>query len=203
MTQVQAPITSSQEVRSTRGSIVSELTGNSSFQHTQSSAEPCGQNPHASASLSIGNFSTAPQSASPGHLQTSLSVSTEDSLDDLQWSRLPLDHQAHLTYHQKHLTSHHYFFKHEANFFVHNTLLGHALSYEPLRFAVVGFAAFHLALQDNDSKIQHFLYYYNAAVNLLRRSLANGDKHTDATLMTILQLATFEVRQSICFIASY
>jgi len=201
MTQVRTPISTSEEVRSIRDSIASELAGNSSFQCNQWPAEQCGRIPLANASLSIGDSGTTTKShtasASPGHLQTSPSVLTEGSLDDSQWSRLPLDHQAHLTYHQNYLTSHHYFFKHEANFFIHHTLLEHALSYEPLRFAVVGFAAFHSALQNNDSNIQNFLCYYNRAIKLLRRSLANGDKYTDATLMTILQLATFEVRQSI------
>lgn len=201
MTQVRTPISTSEEVRSIRDSIASELAGNSSFQCNQWPAEKRDRIPLANASLSIGDSGTTTKShtasASPGHLQTSPSVLTEGSLDDSQWSRLPLDHQAHLTYHQNYLTSHHYFFKHEANFFIHHTLLEHALSYEPLRFAVVGFAAFHSALQNNDSNIQNFLCYYNRAIKLLRRSLANGNKYTDATLMTILQLATFEVRQSI------
>ncbi len=207
MLQIQTPINSGQEARSTRDAIASNLTGSSSTKHPQTSGEQSSRIPSASMSLSTEDSSPATQphtaSASPGHLQTSPSVSTEDSLDDSQWSHLPLDHQAYLAYHQNQLTSHHYFFKHEANFFVHNTLLEHALSYEPLQFAVVGFAAFHLALQNNDSKIQNFLGYYNTAVKLLRRSLANSDKHTDAMMMTILQLATFEVCGSVHCSASY
>ena len=176
----------------------SKTAGNSLTQHLQSSAELDSRLLDAAVSLSTEDYKCISQSfaasASPFNLQTSASTSTEDSVEDSQWSCLPLDHQAHLVYHQSHLTSHHYFFKHEANSFIHKTLLEHALSYEPLRFAVVGFAAFHLALQDEDGKIQGFLNYYNTAVTLLRKSLANNDKHTDATMMTILQLATFEVR---------
>ena len=121
----------------------------------------------------------------------------------MQRPPLPLDYQAHLTYHQTHLTFHHYFFKHKVDFFIQNALYEHTLSYEPLRFAIVDFATFHLVLQNNNSKIQDFLNYDYTAVALLRRSLANGDEYTDAMIMTILQLATVEVRADILSIATY
>ena len=179
-----------------------------SNQRSQSPSEPSDRFPERSFPLSSGDSNPTTQSraanASPNQPPTSASTSTEEVLDDSQWSRLPLDHQAYLKHHQTFLTYHHYFFKHEADDFIHKTLVENALSYEPLRFAVVGFAAFHLALQNNESKIQDFLGYYNTAVNLLRKSLANGERHTDATIMAILQLATFEVRINFfVFFATY
>ncbi|KAL8731420.1 MAG: hypothetical protein Q9166_003395 [cf. Caloplaca sp. 2 TL-2023] len=90
------------------------------------------------------------------------------------------------------MTYHHYFFRHDANYFLHHILIEQALSYEPLLHAVTSFAAFQAALGKPDGKIQDFLGYYNRSVSLLRKSLASGQKHTDATLLTILQLATIE-----------
>ena len=183
--------------------MASKTTGVLPTQHSRSSSEPSDRFPEGSFPLSSGDSSSITQSrtacASPRQLPNSASTSIEEVSDDSEWSHLSLDHQMLLKYHQSYLTFHHYFFKHEANYFIHKTLIRHALSYEPLRFAVVGFAAFHLAFQNNESKIQDFLNYYNTAVNLLRRSLASGERHTDATIMTILQLATFEVRKNIFF----
>lgn len=103
--------------------------------------------------------------------------------------------QYYLGYHQNHLNYHHYLFKHDAAQFVHEILLDAALTYEPLLYAVVGFAAFQSTLQKHNGKIQDFLSYYNKSVSLLLKSLQSGEKHTDATMLTILQLAAFEVRR--------
>ena len=127
-------------------------------------------------------------------------VSTVTSQESASWSYLPSDLQQHLNYHQQ-LTYHYWFFKHDANRFIHTILIEHALGYDPLLYAIVGFAAFQRALKDQDGRIQDFLGYYNTSVTLLRKSLANGQKHTDATLLTILQLATFEVCLSFTTIA--
>ena len=121
------------------------------------------------------------------------SVSTNTSRESTPWSHLPADLQYYLEYHQSHLTYQYYFFKHDADQFLHTVFLDHALSYEPLLYAVVGFAAFRLTLKKSQGKIQDFLQYYNKSVSLLRRSLQSGQKHTDSTMLTILQLAAFEV----------
>ena len=121
------------------------------------------------------------------------SVSTEPPQDTKPWSQLPPDLQYYLEYHKTHLTYHHWFFKHDANHFLHTILVDLALYYDPLLYAVVGFAAFQLTLTRPNGKIQDFLGYYNKSVSLLRKSLYNNERHTDATMLTILQLATFEV----------
>ena len=121
------------------------------------------------------------------------SVSTEPPQDSKPWSQLPPDLQYYLEYHKTHLTSHHWFFKHDANHFLHTSLVDLALHYDPLLYAVVGFAAFQSTVTRPHGKIQDFLGYYNKSVSLLRKSLYNNEKHTDATILTILQLATFEV----------
>ena len=126
--------------------------------------------------------------------EKSSSVSTDVSQEDRVWSHLSPDLRFYLEYHTTHLNYHHYFFKHDANHFLHNILVEHALLYEPLLYAVVGFAAFQLTVTRPGGKIQDFLGYYNRSVSLLRKSLVGNQKHTDATMLTILQLATFEVR---------
>ncbi|KAL8775359.1 MAG: hypothetical protein Q9209_000367 [Squamulea sp. 1 TL-2023] len=98
----------------------------------------------------------------------------------------------YLEYLRNNLTYHHYFFRHNASFFLHHILVEQALSYEPLLYAVIGFAAFQATLRKPNGKIQDFLGYYNRSVSLLRKSLASSQTHTDATLLTILQLATIE-----------
>ena len=141
--------------------------------------------------------SSAPASAGwSENPEKSSSVSTDVSQEDRPWSHLSQDLQFYLEYHTTHLNYHHYFFKHDANHFLHKILVDHALQYDPLLYAVVGFAAFQLTVKRADGKIQDFLGYYNNSVSLLRKSLVENQKHTDATMLTILQLATFEVRQT-------
>ena len=122
------------------------------------------------------------------------SVSTDASQEDKAWSHLTSDLQFYLDYHKTYLNFHHYQFKHDANHFLHHILIEQALRYEPLLFAVAGFAAYHSTVKRPNGKIQGFLGYYNKSVSLLRKSLFNNEKHTDATMLTILQLAAFEVR---------
>ncbi len=138
--------------------------------------------------------SSAPASTSWSEKpEKSSSVSTDISQEDRTWSHLSQDLQFYLEYHTTHLNYHYYFFKHDANHFLHHILVEHALQYDPLLYAVVGFAAFQLTVARADGKIQDFLGYYNTSVSLLRKSLVENQKHTDATMLTILQLATFEV----------
>lgn len=150
---------------------------------------------HESSLSPLTEASSAPASAGwSENPDKSSSVSTDVSQEDRIWSHLSPDLQFYLEYHTTRLTYHHYFFKHDANHFLHNILIEHALKYDPLLYAVVGFSAFQLTVTRADGKIQDFLGYYNKSVSLLRKSLVENQKHTDATMLTILQLATFEVR---------
>lgn len=119
--------------------------------------------------------------------------SINTSPDTGPWSHLPEKIQYYLAYHRSHLTYHHYFLRHRSDNFLHTILFDQALAYEPLLFAVVGFAAFQEALTIPYGKIEHFLGYYNKSVSLLRLSLSSGEEHSQNMLLTILQLATIEV----------
>ncbi|PYH63950.1 uncharacterized protein BO88DRAFT_458466 [Aspergillus vadensis CBS 113365] len=67
-----------------------------------------------------------------------------------------------------------------------------ALQHGSLLYAVVGFSAYHHCVQNNSGKLYSFLKYYNIALKLLRKSLSSGELHNEATLITVLVLATFE-----------
>lgn len=121
------------------------------------------------------------------------SISRNSSEECASWSHLPEKLQFYLEYHTNHINHHSYFFKHRSDHFLHVILLSQALIYEPLLFAVVGFAAFRIAVTSLEGKIEDFLEYYNVAVTGLRRSLAAGQAYTEPMLLTMLQLATFEV----------
>ncbi|KAI4283469.1 MAG: hypothetical protein L6R38_002111 [Xanthoria sp. 2 TBL-2021] len=114
------------------------------------------------------------------------------SPEKISLSHLPHMQRLYLDYLRNNITYHHYFFTIDANYFLHHILIEQALSYEPLLQAVVGFAAFRATLGKPNGNIQDFLGYYNRSVSLLLKSLASGQTHTDATLLTILQLATIE-----------
>ena len=118
---------------------------------------------------------------------------TEVSASDRPWASLAQDQQFYLDYHRSSLTYCHYLLKHDHGNFIHSTLLEAALQFKPLLYAVLGFAAFHHTVHKPGGKLTDFLTYYNKSVSLLRQTLQEGQPHTEAMLMTILQLATFEV----------
>jgi hypothetical protein len=97
-----------------------------------------------------------------------------------------------MTYHREKLTHQHYAMKYDCGDFLKTTFLEIALGYEPLLYAITAFSAYHHTLMKPDGKLSNFLGYYNKSVSLLRHSLERSPRHTVATLLTILQLATFE-----------
>lgn len=94
------------------------------------------------------------------------------------------------------MTHHHYSLKYDGGDFLKTTFLEIALGYEPLLYAITAFSAYFHTLAMPNGKVQYFLGYYDKSVSLLRQSLLRSPRHTVATLLTILQLATFEVGQS-------
>lgn len=132
------------------------------------------------------------------------SISRESSRGNLhlkgtradKWAKLPESIRFYINYHHQHITHQHYSMKHDPGDFLKTYFLEMALDYEPLLYAVVAFSAYHHTLTAPNGKIQHFLGYYSKSVQSLRRSLEKSPRHTEATLLTILQLATFEVSRS-------
>lgn len=116
------------------------------------------------------------------------------------WRHLPSDFQVHFDYHAENITHWKYGVHSDPDDFFHTTFINLALQNEALLYAVLGFSAFKRMLKDPNGKIQDFLQYYTHSLTLLLGLLKKqGDaKYDVATLLTILQLATLEVRQFLC-----
>lgn len=125
-------------------------------------------------------FRTKQQNAELGSVDQTLSIPLKESTNLLDFYR-------------KNITCHHYGWRLDADGFFHGEFLEIASTYEPLLYAVTGFAAYHHTLNNPNGKLSDFLQFYHTSVSLLRRSLDETEKHKEATLLTILQLATFEV----------
>lgn len=121
----------------------------------------------------------------------SISLSTTEMLNS---ARLSDDLRFYLNFHQDSISHEHFFLRSSSERFIHHSIIELALGYEPLLYALVGFAAYHHTLQSPGGKLFTFLKYYNKALVLLRKSLGSGEEHSEATLCTVLVLTTFEVR---------
>ena len=183
-------------VQNSRFELSSQDSESSSDDKDKVKPESSGASPNQSDSKEI-SWRNSFQTTSPRVLLTSGNPSIfSSSPDKSKWDHLPRDIQFYLQYHETSINFHHYLFKHDADSFLHTYLLEEALSFEPLLYGVVGFAAFQLAISKGSGQIRNFFAYYNRSVTLLRESLSRGDAYTDATLLTALQLATFEVSQA-------
>jgi hypothetical protein len=111
-------------------------------------------------------------------------------------TNLPQDVKFYLNYFRNHMSHHHYSLKRDSGNFLKTDFLEMALRHEPLRYAVVGYAAYFHTLSKPDGRMSNFLQYYNESVSRLRASITKSRKQTLSTFCTILQLASIEVRRS-------
>jgi hypothetical protein len=160
---------------------------------TPSLVQDRGASPTPSTEGSVGY--AAYQTAGTSRLKMSNLPSAPDS-DNLRsdWSHLPQDLRFYLAYFYQNLTHLHYSLKFDSGNFLRTRFLDAALRNDALLHAVVGFSAFQRTLHNPDGKINDFLQYYNKAVSLLLISLRRGERHSNAMILAILQLATIEVR---------
>ncbi|KAM0261653.1 hypothetical protein ACHAQJ_002104 [Trichoderma viride] len=107
-------------------------------------------------------------------------------------AHLPLDFQTYLRFYQKNMTNYHYGLAVDEDDFFNSELPNVAIQCEPLLNALVGFAAYHVTLQNPNGQLQDFLQYYNRSVTQLLRLLKRKETHNVYVLLTILQLATIE-----------
>lgn len=94
------------------------------------------------------------------------------------------------------MSHHHYSLKRDSGNFLKTDFLEKAYQYEPLRYAVVGYAAYFHTLSKPEGRISNFLKYYNESVSKLRASITKNKKQGLSTFLTILQLASIEVSAS-------
>ncbi|KAI9865191.1 MAG: hypothetical protein M1813_002511 [Trichoglossum hirsutum] len=139
-----------------------------------------------------GSYLGSPSSRTMRNTPLNSPISEMGGDSGTDWSHLHGELQFYLAYHRNSLTLHHYFMIHDAQDFLRTTFLDMAVKDEPLLYAVVAFSAFHHTIAHPNGRIQTFLAYYDKSVSLLRISLQKSRRHTASTLLTILQLATFE-----------
>ncbi len=113
-----------------------------------------------------------------------------------EWSHLPQELRYFLGYFAENITHYHYGVVNDSHDFFRTILPSMAARNEALLYSVVGFAAYHHTLRNPQGKMEQFLKYYNKAVRLLLGFLKRKERHNLATLLTILQLATIEVKCS-------
>lgn len=104
------------------------------------------------------------------------------------------DVQFYLNYFKENMTHHHYSLKRDSHKFLKGDFLKYAMRYEPLKYAVVGYAAYFHTISQPDGRMSTFLQFYNESVSRLRLSIRKDKKQGVATFLTILQLASIEVR---------
>lgn len=168
------------------------------FERRQS--EPSPKTQHAKRPSDPGLFnldhvgSSPSAESSPYESLSVRSASISQTVADLMSAaKIPDDVRFYLNFHQEFLTHEHFFLRRPSAPFIQHNLIELALQYDPLLYALVGFAAYHHTLQVPGGKLYSFLKYYNKALALLRKSLGSGEEHSLATLCTVLVLTTFEV----------
>ncbi|KAF3480821.1 uncharacterized protein GIQ15_06168 [Arthroderma uncinatum] len=159
----EAKITTGQD---TSASPASDMTAHSTGSHS----------PMANADASVDPSVGTPDSASSV-------ADTSNCSDEVRFF---------LGYHTQHITHSHYMMKSIAAKFISEDMMRYALEYEPLLYAVVAFSAYHYSIRHPNGRLYTFLQYYNKSVSSLLHSLKSRQPHKDATILTILQLTTFE-----------
>jgi hypothetical protein len=157
--------------------------------------------PASTLDQSTSPTSTEASSTVPGVMHQSLSrrSSTQATKTALPTKVVPAankDVQFYLAYFRDHITYHHYSLKYDYHNFFKGDFLAQAIKFEPLKYAVAGYAAYFHTISQPDGRMSTFLQFYNESVSRLRMYLTKSKKQGLATLLTILQLASFEVSMS-------
>lgn len=150
--------------------------------------------------------STLEQSTSPSEASSTVPLVTRPSISrkgsaqttklgpaSKNTSALARDLQFYLKYFQEHITIHHYSLKRDDHNFLKGDFFAQAMKFEPLKYAIAGYAAYFHTLSQPDGRISTFLQFYNESVSRLRVAITKNKKQGLATFLTILQLASIEV----------
>lgn len=156
------------------------MAGNMTFAHSSSTLP--------NDTFTRAELSTIVSTVGPLHqFNSQLSMSPR-----LPLGNIPPDLQPWLLYHIHRLTFHHYLLKSDSTNFFKTKFIDYTVGNEALLYAVASFSAFHWSVINKNGSCHMFLEFYNIAVQKLRKSIADGE-YTMAMLITILQLASFEV----------
>ncbi|RFU78747.1 hypothetical protein TARUN_3453 [Trichoderma arundinaceum] len=166
----------------------SATSPNVTLANIRQASETPSQEGNKSASPSTSTVTTGSWTPA-GHPGIEVTLSTGGALDR---QPLPRDFQTYLQFFRENMTNYHYGLAVDEDDFFNSELPTVAIQCEPLLNALVGFAAYHVTLQNPNGQLQDFLQYYNRSVTQLLSLLKRKETHNVLVLLTILQLATIE-----------
>jgi hypothetical protein len=146
-----------------------------------------------SASPSTEASSTVPPMIRPSLSRKGSAQTTKTGPVTKGSSAMARDLQFYLNYFRDHMSVHHYSLKRDTHGFLKGDFLGWAMKFEPLKYAVAGYAAYFHTLEQPDGRMSSFLQFYNESVSRLRVAITKNKRQGLATFLTILQLASIEV----------
>jgi hypothetical protein len=146
-----------------------------------------------STSPSTEASSTVPPTVRPSLSRKGSAQTTKPGPVTKGTSAMARDLQFYLNYFRNNMTVHHYSLKRDTQGFLKGDFLHCAMKFEPLKYAVAGYAAYFHTLSQPDGRMSNFLQFYNESVSRLRISITKNTKQGLATFLTILQLASIEV----------
>jgi len=146
-----------------------------------------------STSPSTEASSTAPPTIRPSLSRKGSAQTTKPGPVTKGTSAMARDLQFYLNYFRDHMSVHHYSLKRDTHGFLKGDFLSWAMKFEPLKYAVAGYAAYFHTLEQPDGRMNSFLQFYNESVSRLRIAITKNKKQGLATFLTILQLASIEV----------
>lgn len=162
---------------------------NMALTSARQTSETPSQEGNKSVSPSTSNVTTGSWTPA-GYQGTETTLPVSGGMDRMH---LPQDFRSYLRYYRDNMTNYHYGLAVDEDDFFHSELPSVAIQCEPLLNALVGFAAYHVTLQNPNGQLQDFLQYYNKSVTQLLSLLKRKETHSVHVLLTILQLATIEV----------
>jgi len=155
-------------------------------------------------SSTIADDGSMPKCASPGTNTTSSDsislippgstlggVTSFSQVSDL-WC-LSAKQQFYFNHLRQSIGCNHYFLEYNTTEFVRSVMASAALTFKPLFHAVVSFAAFHYSVHHATGNLLDSLESYMQSVSLLCTALQSNQPHTNAMILTILQLGTLDV----------
>ena len=147
-----------------------------------------------SASPSTEASSTVPPTVRPSLSRKGSAQPTPAGPSTKNPSSMTRDLQFYLNYFKTNMSVHHYSLKRDTGGFLKGDFLNWVMKFEPLKYAVAGYAAYFHTLSQPDGRMSTFLQFYNESVSRLRTSITKNKKQGLPTFLTILQLASIEVR---------
>ncbi|KAF1830038.1 hypothetical protein BDW02DRAFT_121907 [Decorospora gaudefroyi] len=164
----------------------------SKSQGTRDSSHTPGSLLDQSTSPSTEASSSVPPTVRPSLSRKGSAQTTKTGPATKGTSAMARDLQFYLNYFRNHMTVHHYSLKRDTHSFLKGDFLDWAMKFEPLKYAVAGYAAYFHTLAQPDGRMSTFLQFYNESVSRLRISITKNKKQGLPTFLTILQLASIE-----------